>query len=178
MLGKWVMKELGWPWKKQMCRGKWARWQTAHSCLSPLDGPTRKTLPIYHPLKQVQSWKIVKAWNPENCKGLWAVYDLHNEAQDNFNIPKVFSAWPCHRKAESAPVTLEVDAWNLPCATSLVMPKHQKECPEWTATMWLTSCSVSVGGVYNCVWVVDSAGKYFIVLKKLSDGLQLQYLLH
>lgn len=112
------MKELGWPWNKQMCRGKWARWQTAHC---------RQTLHIYHPLEQVQSWN--------HCKGLWAVCDLHNEAQDNFNIPKVFSAWPGHRKVESAAVTLQPGAWNLPCATSGDIPACHVKTQEGVPTV-------------------------------------------
>lgn len=84
------------------------RWPTAHSCLSPLDIPPDKH--IYHPLKQVQSWK--------HCKGLWAGYNLHN----NFSVPHVFWAWPCCRRVESAAVTFQLGAWHLPCAASRDIP--------------------------------------------------------
>lgn len=104
------------------------RWQTAHSCMSPLDIPPDKHTMFIILWNWFNPETIVKA--SELDLHTICIHDLHSETQDNFNIPKVFWAWPC---CLSAAVTLQLCAWPLSCAASRDSPaccvKTQERVP-------------------------------------------------
>lgn len=164
MLGKSIMKELGWPWKKQIYKGD------------------KQHIPVYLHSISHQIHTFILLWSRFNPESIARASELDT-------ICRRVSVYPRFSEHGIATGRLSLHQWHFSWVpgisllqhlkTSLLaMSKHKEQCPECTATTWLTSYSVSVGGVYNCMWVVDSAGKYFIMLKKFSDGLQLQYLLY